>query len=53
MFWKKDEIDFILPFQKIIDGDIMTFRFFNKLTKSEWKNFARLYKMFSLHLPSN
>ena len=31
MFWKKDEIDFILPFQKIIDGDIMTFSFFNKL----------------------
>lgn len=31
MFWKKDEMDFILPFQKIIDGDIMTFRFFNKL----------------------
>lgn len=27
MFWKKDEIDFILPFQKIIDGDIMTFGF--------------------------
>lgn len=31
MFWKKDEMDFILSFQKIIDGDIMTFRFFNKL----------------------
>ena len=31
MFWKKDEMDFILPFQKIIDGDIMTFRVFNKL----------------------
>lgn len=30
MFWKKDEIDFILPFQKIIDGDIMSFRVFNK-----------------------
>jgi|GEM_PF-3966994 len=23
MFWKKDEMDFILPFQKIIDGDII------------------------------
>lgn len=31
MFWKKDEMDFILPFQKIIDNDIMSFRFFNKL----------------------
>ena len=31
MFWKKDEMDFILPFQKIIDGDIMNFRSFNKL----------------------
>ena len=31
MFWKKDEMDFILPFQKIIDGDIMTFGFFYKL----------------------
>ena len=27
MFWKKDEIDFILPFQKIIDGDIMSSKF--------------------------
>jgi hypothetical protein len=27
MFWKKDEMDFILPFQKIIDGDIMSFKF--------------------------